>query len=40
MRRPHSVPLSRQVVALLTELHELTGPDGFVSPPFTPRADC
>jgi len=26
MRRPHRVPLSRQVVALLEELHALTGP--------------
>lgn len=34
MRRPHAVPLSRQVVALLTELHELTGPEGFVFPAF------
>jgi integrase len=34
MRRSHAVPLSRQVVALLTELHELTGPDGFVFPAF------
>ena len=34
MRRPHAVPLSRQVVAHLTELHALTGPDGFVFPAF------
>lgn len=34
MRRPHAVPLSRQVVAYLTELHALTGPDGFVFPAF------
>lgn len=34
MRRPHAVPLSRQVLAYLTELSELTGPDGFVFPAF------
>lgn len=34
MRRPHSIPLSRQVIALLRQLHELTGPDGFVFPAF------
>ena len=34
MRRPHAVPLSRQVVALLTDLHALTGPEGFVFPAF------
>lgn len=34
MRRPHAVPLSRQVVALLKELHELTGPEGYVFPAF------
>lgn len=34
MRRPHSIPLSRQVVALLAQLHELTGPDGYVFPAF------
>lgn len=34
MRRPHAVPLSRQVVAYLIELHALTGPDGFVLPAF------
>jgi integrase len=31
-RRPHSVPLSRQVVQLFSELHALTGPKGFVFP--------
>jgi integrase len=31
-RRPHSVPLSNQVVALLAELRALTGPHGFVFP--------
>lgn len=33
-RRAHSVPLSRKVVDLFKELHELTGPDGFVFPAF------
>jgi len=31
-RRPHSVPLSTQVVALLLELRALTGPKGFAFP--------
>lgn len=34
MRRPHEVPLSRQVLAYLEELFALTGPDGFVFPAF------
>jgi integrase len=34
MRRPHAVPLSRQVVAYLHELQSLTGPDGFAFPAF------
>lgn len=34
MRRPHEVPLSRQVVAYLQELFALTGPNGFVFPAF------
>ena len=34
MRRPHTVPLSRQVLGYLAELDELTGPDGFVLPAF------
>lgn len=34
MRRPHTVPLSRQVVEYLTQLHEFTGPDGFLFPAF------
>ncbi|MBN8842561.1 MAG: tyrosine-type recombinase/integrase [Sphingomonadales bacterium] len=34
MRRPHAVPLSRQVLGFLEELRELTGPDGFVFPAF------
>jgi integrase len=34
MRRPHEIPLSRQVIAALKELQPLTGPDGFVFPAF------
>lgn len=34
MRRPHQIPLSRQVLAYLEELFALTGPDGFVFPAF------
>lgn len=34
MRRPHEVPLSRQVMDYLEELWPLTGPDGFVFPAF------
>jgi len=30
MRKPHLVPLTRQVLAYLRELHDLTGPEGFV----------
>lgn len=32
MRRPHSVPLSRQVKAMLLELRNFTGQNGFVFP--------
>lgn len=34
MRRPHAVPLSRQVLVYLGELYALTGPDGYVLPAF------
>ena len=34
MRRPHQVPMSRQVLAYVEELHAFTGPDGFVFPAF------
>ena len=34
MRRPHAVPLSRQVLAYLKTLYDLTGPEGFVFPAF------
>lgn len=36
-RRPYSVPLSKQVLALFRELHGLTGPSGFVFPAFHTR---
>jgi integrase len=32
IREYHLVPLSRQAIAILRELHPLTGPDGFVFP--------
>jgi integrase len=32
MRREHVVPLARQTIEILRELHPLTGPDGFVFP--------
>jgi integrase len=34
MRRPHQIPLSRQVLAYLEELFALTGPTDFVFPAF------
>lgn len=34
MRRPHAIPLSRQVLVYLAELSKLTGPEGFVFPAF------
>jgi integrase len=34
MRKQHTVPLSRQVLSSLIELHALTGPSGFVFPAF------
>lgn len=37
-RRPHAVPLSEQVVKLLSELRQLTGPEGYVFPAlYSPR---
>ena len=33
-RRPHAIPLSRQVVAYLREAQEFSGPTGFVFPAF------
>ncbi|MGB7655082.1 MAG: integrase arm-type DNA-binding domain-containing protein [Novosphingobium sp.] len=38
MRKDHRVPLSRQAVALLREIHALTGPAGFVFPSVRTRA--
>ena len=32
MRKPHIVPLSRQALAILRELHPVTGPEGLVFP--------
>jgi integrase len=37
MRKPHQVPLSRQVVDLLKDLHTLTGPTGYVFPSIRTR---
>lgn len=34
MRRPHTVPLSRQAVRYLGELDALTGPSGYIFPTF------
>ena len=34
MRKPHSVPLTRQVIGYLRELFALTGPDGFAFPTY------
>lgn len=38
MRQPHRVPLSRQSVALLREIHTVTGPAGYVFPSVRTRA--
>ncbi|MBB3034674.1 tyrosine-type recombinase/integrase [Alteriqipengyuania lutimaris] len=37
MRKPHMVPLTRQVIAYLRELYELTGPDGYAFEAFHTR---
>lgn len=37
MRKDHLVPLSRQSLAILEDLHALTGPDGFVFPSIRSR---
>jgi len=34
MRRPHSIPLSRQVLDYFADLYSLTGPTGFMFPAF------
>ncbi|MDX2210411.1 MAG: tyrosine-type recombinase/integrase [Sphingopyxis sp.] len=38
MRKPHHVPLSRQVVELLRELHSATGASGYLFPSIRTRA--
>lgn len=38
MRKDHRVPLSRQAVAILREIHALTGPAGYVFPSVRTRA--
>lgn len=38
MRKPHTVPLSRQTVSLFREVHAATGPSGFVFPSIRTRA--
>jgi integrase len=38
MRRAHHVPLSRQAVAILSEVRTITGPAGFVFPSIRTRA--
>ncbi|WP_234180362.1 tyrosine-type recombinase/integrase [Sphingopyxis sp. NFH-91] len=38
MRKPHHVPLSTQAIALFRELHEISGPQGFVFPGVRTRA--
>ena len=37
MRKDHRVPLSRQTIAILEDLHALTGPDGYVFPSIRSR---
>lgn len=37
MRKDHLVPLSRQSIAILEDLHVLTGPDGYVFPSIRSR---
>lgn len=38
MRKPHSVPLSRQAIALFREIYPATGPTGFVFPSLRTRS--
>ncbi len=38
MRKDHRVPLSRQAVAILREIHAITGPAGYVFPSVRTRA--
>ncbi|KPF76955.1 integrase [Blastomonas sp. AAP25] len=37
-RKAHQVPLSKQVLEMLRDLHSLTGPDGYVFPSIRSRA--
>lgn len=37
MRKPHHVPLSRQAIAQLRSMHEVTGPTGYVFPSIRTR---
>ena len=37
MRKPHTVPLSRQTIALFREVHAATGPSGYVFPSIRTR---
>lgn len=38
MRKPHVVPLASQTIALLRQIHEATGPNGYVFPSIRSRA--
>jgi integrase len=40
MREQHIVPLSRQAVAILRELHAITGPDGYLFPSVRSKRQC
>jgi integrase len=40
MRRPHRVPLSRQVLGMLEELRPLTGDGRFLFPSFRSPRQC
>jgi integrase len=40
MREQHLVPLSTQAVAILRELHAITGPDGFLFPSVRSKRQC
>jgi len=40
MREQHIVPLSTQAVAILRELHAITGPDGYLFPSVRSKARC
>ena len=40
MREQHLVPLSTQAVAILRELHAITGPDGYLFPSVRSKRQC